>query len=383
MRSHVHLSLCMIVRDNAATIRPCLESIRPWVDEMNVLDTGSKDETPRIAETLGARVFRFAWCDSFSAARNESLRYARGQWMFWMDSDDIIDAANGRKLRDLAYREVARSVLGYVMQVHCPGPGGQEAGDVTVVDHVKLFRNLPHLRFEGRIHEQILPAIRRAEGEVAWTDIFVVHAGYDHSADGQRRKLERDLRLLHLEHQERPEHPFTLFNLGMTYTDAGRHQEAVGYLRGSIAHSGPGESHLRKAYAYLVSCHDKLGQVEAAWGACEDGLRQFPEDAELRFWKGNLLFARRRLAEAARAYTELLDMPRAQHFKSVVEGITGHLARHNLALVYMDIGDLRAAEEQWRRIVQDRPGYRPGWEGLAEVLRRQGKPQEGPPAPMK
>ena len=84
------LSLCMIVRDNASTIAACLESIRPWVDEMIVVDTGSVDETPRIVESFGAKLFHFPWCDDFSAARNESLRHATGDWLFWMDSDDTI-----------------------------------------------------------------------------------------------------------------------------------------------------------------------------------------------------------------------------------------------------------------------------------------------------
>jgi hypothetical protein len=67
------------------------------------------------------------------------------------------------------------------MQVHCPGPGDPEQSDVTVVDHVKLLCNLPARRFEGRIHEQIIPSIRRAGGDIAWTDLFVVHSGSDHS----------------------------------------------------------------------------------------------------------------------------------------------------------------------------------------------------------
>ena len=47
----------------------------------------------------------------------------------------------------------------------------------------------------------------------------------------QERKLERDLRLLQLELAERPEHPFTLFNLGMTHVHSGRFAEAADYLR--------------------------------------------------------------------------------------------------------------------------------------------------------
>jgi GT2 family glycosyltransferase/tetratricopeptide (TPR) repeat protein/2-polyprenyl-3-methyl-5-hydroxy-6-metoxy-1,4-benzoquinol methylase len=367
-REKIQLSLCMIVRDNARTIRPCLESIRPWVDEMVVVDTGSKDETPLIAEQLGAKVFHFPWCDSFSAARNESLRHARGKWVFWMDSDDTIDADNGRRLRQLADTSTDQTILGYVVQVHCPGPEEDGHADITAVDHVKLFRNLPELRFDGRIHEQIIPAIRRLGGEIAWTDLFVVHSGYDHSPEGQRTKLERDLRLLHLELRERPEHPFTLFNLGMTCTDAHSYQEALDYLRRCIKQSGEGESHVRKAYAYLVCCHEGLGQSEFAWEACQEGLHQFPLDAELRFRKATLLHKRGRLEEAVRAYLDLFQTSDERHFSSVVAGITSFLARHNLALVYRDLGDLAREEQQWRLVVQEKPKYRSGWHGLGEVL---------------
>ena len=104
------------------------------------MDTGSLDETYEIARNYGARVLEFPWIDDFSAARNESLRFASGQWMFWMDSDDTIDEANGRGLRALADGEHAPGVLGYVVQVHCPGDA-EHASDLTVVDHIKLVRN--------------------------------------------------------------------------------------------------------------------------------------------------------------------------------------------------------------------------------------------------
>jgi GT2 family glycosyltransferase/tetratricopeptide (TPR) repeat protein/2-polyprenyl-3-methyl-5-hydroxy-6-metoxy-1,4-benzoquinol methylase len=377
VRKEIHLSLCMIVRDNAGTIEACLRSIRPWVDEMVVVDTGSKDDTPRIAERLGARVFHFPWCDSFSAARNESLRHARGRWAFWMDSDDTIDEANGRKLRELITPDPGQGVLGFVMQVHCPGPGEEGELDVTVVDHVKLFRNLPHLRFTGRIHEQVLPALRRSGGEAAWTEVFVVHSGYDHSPEGQERKKQRDLHLLELELREQPNHPFTLFNLGMTYADIGEYEKAVDFLQRSLRHSGEGESHLRKAYALLVYCQARLGQREAAGATCEQGLRLFPEDEELRFRRGILLHEAGHLEESVRAYQGLLEGRRGErHFSSVDRAICGYKARQNLALVYADLGDLGAAEAEWRQVVAEVPQYRPGWRGLGDVLLRQGKADE-------
>jgi O-antigen biosynthesis protein len=370
-KSQPLISLCMIARDNARTIGASLESIRPWVDEMIVVDTGSKDETPEIARRLGAQVEHFTWCDDFSAARNESMKYARGKWIFWMDSDDTIDETNGRKLREVAQRGADDSLLGYVMQVHCPGAGEDGTINMTVVDHVKLFRNLPQLRFERRIHEQILLPLRRAGGEAAFTDIFVTHSGYDHSPEGQKRKLERDLRLLHLELKERPDDPFTLFNLGMTYTDVGKYELAADYLWRSIEHSSVGETHLRKAYALLVHCEVEDGHPENAWETCRKGLRLFPRDAELRFRKGVVLHRLRRLPEAVEAFQDVLNSGEERHLASVDRALRGFKARQNLAITYEDLGEPRKAEGEWRKVVEEMRYYRPGWRGLGEALLKQ------------
>jgi glycosyltransferase involved in cell wall biosynthesis len=374
------LSLCMIVRDNEPTIRAALESVRPWVDEMIVVDTGSTDATPDICRELGARLYHFPWPDSFSVARNESLKHARGEWIFWMDSDDVIDAENGRKLRALvgqAFQPDARQagkpdLLGYVIQVHCPGPGDERGHNVTVVDHVKLFRNLPELRFEGRIHEQVLPNIRRLGGEIEFTDIFVVHAGADHSPATRRAKLKRDFRLLKLELRDQPDHPFTLFNLGMTYADARSHRRAIGFLRKSLAKSDPAQSQVRKVYALLASSYLQLGKPRAALRACHKGLQLFLDDPELLFRAALVAHRLGKLRDAERHYLALLDNHAERHFSSIDRGITGFKTRQNLAVVYTELGDLKRAEEQWRAIVAEVPDYRDGWLGLMENLLSQG-----------
>jgi len=370
------LSLCMIVRDNESTIGPCLESIRPYVDEIVVVDTGSKDRTPEICRKYGARLFEFPWCDDFSAARNESLRYARGEWLFWMDSDDTISPECGRKLRALADGPHPENVFGYIMQVHCPGPEDQGHRDVTIVDHAKLIRNRPDLRFDGRIHEQLLPAIRRAGGVVVWTDIHVLHSGSDPSPEGKERKLERDLRILNLELSERPDHPFVLFNLGMTYADVKRYGEAVDYLARCLAVSKPEESHLRKAYALLVISLQQLHRDDEAWKRCQQGLALYPDDKELLFHCAMLLHRFGRLEEAEQIYLRVLNNPEEWHFTSIDQDLAGYKARHNLALVYEEMGDLRRAEVEWRRIVGDKPGYPSGWKGLAHCLLTQGRLEE-------
>jgi GT2 family glycosyltransferase len=370
LRATVPLSGCMIVRNNARTIEAAVSSLRRWVDDLVVVDTGSTDETPEICRRLGARVFHFPWCDSFSAARNESLRHARGRWLFWMDSDDVIDEVNGSGMRKLILQEVPEKVLGFVVSVHCPSRDPADPDGYTEVTHVKLIRNRADLRFAGRIHEQLLPAIQAAGGEVEYTHLFVVHAGYDTSPEGQQAKLERDLRLLHLELQEQPDHPFTLFNLGMTYTDTGRYEEAIGYLHRCLEHSAERSSHVRKAYAYLACCHLELGDWQRAWEACDRGLRIFPRDVELRFRRAGLLHARGRFEEAATAYLDVLQHQEEPHYTSVNAGIRGHLARHNLALVYQDLGNVLRAAQQWQTILAERPSYAPAHQALQELSGR-------------
>lgn len=367
----LRLSLCMIVRDNENTIEPCLKSIQPWVDEIVVVDTGSKDRTPEICRYYGARVFEFPWIDDFSAARNVSLDHARGQWIFWMDSDDTISEECGRQLRALADSSHPDNVLGYVMQVHCPGIPDNGHADITVVDHIKLFPNRPELRFEHRIHEQILPAIRRLGGDVQFTDISVIHSGSDHSAAGRERKLARDFRLLNLDLKDRPDHPFVLFNLGMTHADAQQYDEAVRRLSRCLEVSHADESHVSKAYALLVSSLEHLGQSETAWTVCQRGRELFPDDKELLFRQAMLAHQSHRLSEAADLYHRVLAPTTARRFLSLDADLSGYKARHNLAIVYEDLEMLEQAEAQWRMIVLENPTVVAAKVGLAECLIKQ------------
>jgi hypothetical protein len=75
------------------------------------------------------------------------------------------------------------------MQCLClPDP---ENGALTAVDHVRLFRGHPELRWSYRVHEQILPALRHQGFDVRWSEVVILHTGYQ-NPKLRRRKLERD-----------------------------------------------------------------------------------------------------------------------------------------------------------------------------------------------
>src|SRR5215831_10889099 len=103
----MRISAALIVRDEESTLGRCLESIREHVDEIVVVDTGSRDATKDIARQYHARLFDYPWRDDFAAARQCSFDLARGDWVFWVDADDVVFQAGSIRAELL---RAARSV---------------------------------------------------------------------------------------------------------------------------------------------------------------------------------------------------------------------------------------------------------------------------------
>jgi hypothetical protein len=273
----------MIVKDEEAHLSACLATAADLVDEIILVDTGSTDATRAVARQWSAQVVDFPWCDDFAAARNESVRPAQGDWIFWLDADDRIDEANRARLRVL-FANLPGENAAYLMRYVALDDGGP--GRTSAVDHPRLFRNHPQARWEYRVHEQILPAIARLGGTVRPTDVVLYHLGY-RDASVARRKLERNNRLLELEVVERPEDPVVLFNLGRTRLRLGRVTEAVPCLSQCLRRLPAELAHiLRTAYALLVEAHCRLGLHREALTVCQEGRERFPQDPELLLAEG-------------------------------------------------------------------------------------------------
>lgn len=349
------ISLCMIVRDEERVLRSCLESAKPFFREMIVVDTGSADRTKEIAREMGTRVFDFPWTDSFSEARNESLRHAKGRWIFWMDADDTLPVASGEALLHAALTAPA-GVVGFVVPVQFVEEG---EGAGTRVDHVKLFRNRPGLAFEGHIHEQILSSLRKGGGEIARCGAVVLHSGYDTSPEGQAKKRVRDSHLLKLDLAERPDHPFVLFNLGMTDHYGGEPESAIRWLKRCIEVSAPTDSQVRKAYALLALSQRQAGDGDGCIATLEQGLKVIPNDPELHFHLAHTVAERGEFRRAKLHYQQTLECPRDDHFSSVDIGILGYKTFHNLGSVCLALDEYQSARKWWKRAIEAAPRFLP------------------------
>ncbi|MBA4373180.1 MAG: hypothetical protein C0402_10010 [Thermodesulfovibrio sp.] len=185
------LSLCIIVKNEEENIARCLMSIKPVVDEMIVVDTGSSDKTKDIATAMGAKVSDFPWTDNFADARNRSLELATGDWILVLDADEVIslrdhtlllNLINSKSSRGAAYNFETRNYTDKLnverWQANDGTYGSEEAG---IGWHpsvkVRLFPNDSRFRFSNPIHECVEPSILLAGLELKPSPVPVHHYG--------------------------------------------------------------------------------------------------------------------------------------------------------------------------------------------------------------
>lgn len=92
------LTVAILARDNQDEIADCLRSVS-WADErIVILDTRSRDATAAIAREVGARVIlhRFA---NFAEQREFGLSTVRGEWLFYVDTDERATPALAEEIR--------------------------------------------------------------------------------------------------------------------------------------------------------------------------------------------------------------------------------------------------------------------------------------------
>ena len=94
----MRLSQCMIVKNEECNIERALRWGKGVVWEQIVVDTGSRDRTVQIAESMGAKVYHYTWSDDFSAAKNYAISKARGEWIAFLDADETFAPGDGEKL---------------------------------------------------------------------------------------------------------------------------------------------------------------------------------------------------------------------------------------------------------------------------------------------
>ncbi len=219
------ISLCMIVKNEERSLARCIKSVKSLVDEIIIVDTGSNDNTINIAKDLGAEIYNFEWCDDFSAARNESIKYANHQWILLLDADEFVDENSITELKKIIKNN--KPPVAFEFRV-LSDTGSQNPNESRVI---RMFSNGFGILFKNRVHEQITSSIKEISAQVLRTNSKIIHDGYNQEYVDQNEKQERNISLLKQMIDEEPDFYYWPYNLGISYMAIGKNDLGIKYLK--------------------------------------------------------------------------------------------------------------------------------------------------------
>ncbi|MDR2732851.1 MAG: glycosyltransferase [Fibromonadaceae bacterium] len=293
------LSLCMIVKNEEKNIGECLKSVEGLADEIIVTDTGSTDKTVEIAQSYGAKIEHFEWIRDFSAARNHSISKATSKWIIWLDADDRLPKRTVEELRKILSSESANKVFHLVV---CNSRNDDKTG--VHFSQIRIFPNNSKIRFEGRIHEQILSSIRKCSLIEVKLPLEVFHTGYE-NPDILREKQLRNLELFKEEFPNPMKmDPNAMYHYATSHEITGDYENAILWFKNALEKA--------KVYRYdeflilipqnVARILEHLGRNDEAMGCLNQSLIRDPYFEPAISQKARILAGTGQTQEAVKWY---------------------------------------------------------------------------------
>lgn len=266
------ISLCVITKNEEKTLPGCLSSVKNLVDEMIVVDTGSTDQTTAIAESLGAKVFFCPWKNDFAYAKNQPLSHATGDWILFLDADEQISEKDYTYIKQLVkekdiwgYSLIQRTYLwNSNFVVAKPNPADYDLGaeysaciDLPVI---RLFRNDPRIRFQGRVHELVEHSLRHHHLPHQASSVVIHHFGKVLDSKHVEEKKNIYLDLGYKKVLDDPENAMAHFELGIQLFELGKLEESIPRFQKGFQLAPDKDLSL----LYIAKAYHALGRMEEA-----------------------------------------------------------------------------------------------------------------------
>jgi len=329
------ISLCMIVKNEETTLPRCLGSVKGFVDEIVVLDTGSTDKTPQIAEQFGAKVYYFTWNNNFSSARNQALKYVTGDWVLVLDADETLTSEIIPLLKSVLLKE-EYLVINLVRQ-----EVGSTQSPYSLVS--RLFRNHPNIYFDRPYHALIDDSVTTIlTQEPCWEvgylpGVAILHTGYQKSVINALHKYAKASAAMEEFFANHPHDAYVCSKLGALYVHNHKINQGMDLLNQGLNQLIANQVNEDINYDILYELHYHLGI----------------------------------------AYTHLQDLSSAiHHYQAAVKLPIYSLLKlggyNNLGNLLKNLGDLPAAKIAYETAIKIDPNFVIGYYNLGMVCKAMG-----------
>lgn len=369
------ISLCMIVKNEERNLDRCLSSVRDFVDEIIVVDTGSTDGTEKVAKSFGAKIYHHRWNNSFADARNYSLLKATEQWILIMDADDEFEREDKEKLLRITKNRIGGPNV-YCGKTLCYSGNVPDNNNVLINLNVRLIRNKAGYKYEGRIHEQIVLKEEDINSPypIVAADIRFHHYGYLTSYITEKDKHNRNIALIQKELDENPENAFMLFNMGNEYYAMQDIEKSLDFYMRSFKNADLSLGYSPVLLIRIVMCNEALHMDTALFKFVKLGLQYYPYLTDFEFLKATALLRLKKMEAAIRSYKKCIKMGSPATNINSILGVGTFKPHYALSTIYSKLGDYAKAEWHCSKALKYNPTFRIAYSELIDLLKAKGKP---------
>jgi len=351
------LSVCILMKGDADALRRLATMVENLADELIVVcDDPVAGDFQAAAAQCGARLIPHRWQNDFAAARNVGLQAARGEWIFWMDSDETLIAPATATFRQLLQRP---EMLAYYVTIE------DQAGVAAMSprQHPSLYRRRHEIRYHGRIHEHFEPPLEilaeQMRMKVSASPVRLTHTGYQ--LERRSQKLQRNIALLELELADRPGQLYYLIELGRSLLLSGQTRghailaESAQIIQPALRQPQSPNPLAAALLEYALN-HAPAEFLLSRETAADAALRWFPNSPPLMWLSARWHYSQGRIAEAAKLLRLVLAMGEKKIYDDTIsfdQRIFGDETRLNLGVCQAKLGEVGSAVKQFKRIQTD------------------------------
>lgn len=359
-KDYPEISVCIIGWNEADNLTRCIQSINEIAAQVIFVNNCSDDNSYALAYQLGAEVYNFEWNNNFSEIKNYALEHVNGEWVLFIDADEVLYKQGRQKIVDLI-RETETD--GFDLKITTFMDSVFSLSNCIVKKSCRLFRNGSY-RYQGVCYETVKDSLLEAGGIVKPADIQINHLHFGGDEGNIVLKKKRKINTIKLEVKNPTKKNYWL---GLEYFRYGNYKLAAEHFEKIYGKIDRG---LVSDFIYYYSQSlVNINDYERAVEVLDQAVKSFSDYTDLYYLQAITLFMTGDIEKAKKLFERCLEMGDVSWHKYIMNPGTGSFkALCSLATIYIQKGDSKKALELLLEASSFPGGYRRAIEGIVQVF---------------